>query len=369
MAQDVAVRVEDLTKAFGRTVALKGVTFDIPAQTVFGLLGPNAAGKTTLFSIAAGFLKPTRGSVEVLGINVERISELRGRLSILPQDAMFQANVPILEQLVFFCQLSGYSRQAAREEALRSLQIVGLGEAARKNARVLSHGMSKRLGIAQAFLGHPEVILLDEPTSGLDPANAKSIRDLIQSLKTTATLVVSSHNLREIQEMCSHVAILDHGRLVECNEVAAITQADKQLRMSFARALTPAEGRLVMSVAGVTGLTMDREGEYTVHIDLAKAGRTQDELIAEVVQKLLPGGLVPRSISEGATLESRFLEVTGQGDAREALCPSCGAHLDPNRLPERCPECREPLNRSARDVPPGPPEERIRRGDPRPKEW
>jgi ABC-type multidrug transport system ATPase subunit len=346
MAREIAVQITDLTKRFGTTLALDGVTFDIPAHTLFGLLGPNAAGKTTLFSLVAGFLKPTRGTVEVLDINVEDISDLRGRLSILPQDAAFQANVPILEQMIFFCQLSGYTRHEAREEALRALQIVGLADSARKNARVLSHGMSKRLGIAQAFLGHPEVILLDEPTAGLDPANAKAIRDLVRQLKATATLIISSHNLAEIQEMCSHVAILDHGRLVECNEVAAITRADQQIRMTFARALTPAESRKILEVPGVTDLTVDAENEYTLHLDLPRVGRKQDEVIADVVQKLLPGGLVPRSISEGASLESRFLEVTG---GREVSCPHCAARLLGDVLPQRCPQCGEPLVEASPD--------------------
>src|SRR5262249_55143431 len=143
-----AVRIQDLTKAFGRTVALDRVSFEIPGNSIFGLVGPNGAGKTTLFSLAAGFLKPDRGWIEVLGINVESISKLCGRLSILPQDALFEANVPILDQLIFFGRLTGLSHAAAREEALQALQIVGLGEAARKNPRVLSHGMAKRLGIA-----------------------------------------------------------------------------------------------------------------------------------------------------------------------------------------------------------------------------
>jgi ABC-type multidrug transport system ATPase subunit len=279
----------------------------------------------------------------------------------LPQDAAFQANVPILEQMIFFCRLSGYSKEEAREESLRALGIVGLGDQARRNARVLSHGMSKRLGIAQAFLGHPEVILLDEPTAGLDPANAREIRELIRHMKTTATLVISSHNLAEIQEMCSHVAILDKGRLVECNEVSAITQADKQIRMTFARALNPPEYRKVLEVSGVTEVTMDREGEYTVHLDLPRARRTQEEVIADIVQKLLPGGLVPRSITEGASLEDRFLEVTGSAASPEVLCPSCGARLTGKVLPQRCPECRQPLVMTDGESPPGPADDRIRR--------
>src|SRR5262249_17507716 len=210
-----------------RTKALDGVTFDVPANSIFGLVGPNGAGKTTLFSLVAGFLKPTRGHIEVLGIDVENISELQGRLSILPQDALFQTNVPILEQLTFFSRVNGLDYEAAREEALQSLKIVGLEEAARKNPRVLSHGMAKRLGIAQAFLGDPEVVILDEPTSGLDPGGARSIRMLVRDLRRRGTVMISSHNLREIQEICTHVAIIDHGKLVECSDIESLTQATK----------------------------------------------------------------------------------------------------------------------------------------------
>jgi ABC-type multidrug transport system ATPase subunit len=105
-------------------LALDGVTFDIPAHTLFGLLGPNAAGKTTLFSLVAGFLKPTRGTVEVLGINVEDVSGLRGRLSILPQDAAFEANVPILEQMIFFSMTFARALSAAECDAMRGVSGV-----------------------------------------------------------------------------------------------------------------------------------------------------------------------------------------------------------------------------------------------------
>src|SRR5687767_14889508 len=101
-----ALEIEKLVKVFGTTRALDGVSFEVPRNSTFGVLGPNGAGKTTLFSVIAGFLKPNSGSVRCLGTNIEQVSELRGKLSILPQDALFQANVPILEQLEFFCQLS-----------------------------------------------------------------------------------------------------------------------------------------------------------------------------------------------------------------------------------------------------------------------
>jgi len=305
-----AIALHGLGKRFGRTHALADVTFDVPPRTLFGLLGANGAGKTTLFSLVAGFLRPTRGRVEVLGTDVAHVSELRGRLSILPQDALFQANVPVLEQLIFFSQLVGRTRQEAEREAFRALELVGLAESAKKNARVLSHGMSKRLGIAQAFLGTPEVILLDEPTAGLDPVNAKAIRELIVRLKTSATLVISSHDLDEIQEMCSHVAILDHGKLVECGEVAALTEAGRKVRMGFPRAMTETELAAVRAVPGVSTVAADPSEAALYLIDLAPTERGPQEIVAAIVQALLATGLVPRSVSEGASLEARFLELT-----------------------------------------------------------
>jgi ABC-type multidrug transport system ATPase subunit len=308
---DVALQIEKISKKFDRTLALNDVSFNVPKNTIYGLLGPNGAGKTTLFSLIASFLKPTSGRILCLGVDVMNISELRGKLAILPQDAQFQANVPILEQLVFFCQLSGFTRKDGEQEAMRALSIVGLADVARKNARILSHGMAKRLGIAQAFLGKPEVILLDEPTAGLDPVNAHQIRQIIREFPRTGTLMISSHDLREIQEMCSHVAILDRGKLVEENSVQNITQAGRKVRMTFARPLGDAEVTMVMSVNGVKGVSGGMPGEYIVDTDPAAAGRTQEDLVAEIVGKLAAKGLVPKAVQEGESLESRFLQVTG----------------------------------------------------------
>ncbi|MHC4819586.1 MAG: ABC transporter ATP-binding protein, partial [Planctomycetota bacterium] len=247
------VTIRGVTKVFGTVQALNNVSFDVPAQSLFGLLGPNGAGKTTLFSIAAHFLMPNQGSVEVLGIDVRRISELQGRLTILPQDALFQRNVPIVEQLAFFRMLDGRTRKDAEADARRTLELVGLGEYIQRRVHALSHGMIKRLGLAQAFLGEPEVVLLDEPTSGLDPANARQIRNLIRQLhEKRATVIVSSHNLAEIQELCDHVAILDEGRLVACASVDEITRSGRKVELRLSRPLNDAEIEGLLRLPGVT---------------------------------------------------------------------------------------------------------------------
>jgi ABC-type multidrug transport system ATPase subunit len=306
-----AITIEKVSKTFGQQRALNEVSFAIPERSVFGLLGPNGAGKTTLFSIIANFLKASSGTVRVLGIDVENIGELQGRLSILPQDAQFQSNVPVREQLEFFCLLAGMSKAAATAETTRVLEMVGLLDSQKKNARSLSHGMTKRLGIAQAFLGKPEVVILDEPTAGLDPVNASQVRTLVREIKqkADATLVISSHNLAEIQELCSMVAILDRGVLKECRSVAELTETAGVVRFTFGRRLSDDEQAKLSSLPGVTGVTVDTQDEYHVAIQ-PPDGKSVQNLIAELVTALAQAGLVPRSVKEGASLEEKFLEVT-----------------------------------------------------------
>jgi len=256
-----AVRIQDIEKSFGDTKALDQVSIDVPSNSIFGLLGPNGAGKTTLFSIIANFLKADAGKVDVLGIDVRRISELQGRMTILPQDAQFQANIPILEQLAFLRALDGSDRATARDEVKASLELVGLADQAKRGVRALSHGMLKRVGIAQAFLGNPEVILLDEPTSGLDPANARQIRDLVQRLQERATIVISSHNLSEIQEICTHVAIMDKGKVVTVGPMSELTGSGRELNIDFARPLADDELQALERLESVESILSHQNGD------------------------------------------------------------------------------------------------------------
>jgi len=305
-----AVRIRNISKRFGDIAALDDVSIDVPAHSVFGLLGPNGAGKTTLFSIIANFLNPDKGNIEVLGHDTRRISALQGRLTILPQDAAFQRSTPILEQLIFFRMLDGQERATAEQEVMRTLDLVGLGDYAKRGARALSHGMMKRLGVAQAFLGSPEVILLDEPTSGLDPANARQIRDLILELRERTTVVISSHNLAEIQELCDHVAILDKGRLVANGSVAELTSASRELELRLSRALDEHEIERLTSLPAVKSVKSRGSVDYSLQFDLGDSG-DWDEVVASVLRLLLEFGAVPRRLHEGQSLERHFLAVTG----------------------------------------------------------
>ncbi|MEE2886584.1 MAG: ABC transporter ATP-binding protein [Planctomycetota bacterium] len=311
---DFALEIENISKSFDAVKALDGVSFGVPKGSVFGLLGPNGAGKTTLFSIIASFLHADSGSTRVLGVDIDHISELQGRLSILPQDALFQRNVPILEQLAFFRLLDGKTRDEAEAEVEATLEKVGLAEYSKRGVHALSHGMLKRMGIAQAFLGNPEVILLDEPTSGLDPQNAKQIRDLIVELQHTgeATTVISSHNMLEIQEMCDHVAILDHGKLITHGSVQEITRAGRQLEMTFGRPLTDQQRDALANMQVISAIEQRGPERYRLMLDLDGSSMDEDAGIAAVLRSLLDLGAAPRSFKEGNSLEEFFLQVTGK---------------------------------------------------------
>lgn len=317
-ADQTALRFTNLSKSFDKNVALDDVSFDVPRGSIFGLLGPNGAGKTTLFSLAAGFIRPDEGSIGVLGTDVAHISDLKGQLTILPQDAAFQKNVPIIEQLVFFRLLDGRDRPTAEREVEEALEKVGIAEYKNRGIHALSHGMLKRMGIAQAFLGEPELILLDEPTSGLDPQNAKQIRDLICQMQQErgVTTVISSHNLAEIQELCDHVAIIDNGRMKIAGSVDAVTRSGRMLELELRRPLLDNEQTQLLSVAGIGKIVARGPQRYRFEFALDES-QSVDAVTIAVLRQVLDLGIAPKNFTEGDSLEETFLRMTGQGE-REA---------------------------------------------------
>ena len=304
-----AVKVTNLTKKFARQVALDGVNLEIPQNSLYGLLGPNGAGKTTLFSIAAGFLKPTDGTIEVLGVDVSRISHLRGKLAMLPQDAAFQGSIPVLEQLIMFSRLNGLDQAAARSAAEKALEMVGLPEVAKKAARALSHGMMKRVALCQAFSGDAKVIFLDEPTAGLDPDNARRIRMLVKEFTRDKTIVFSSHNLQEVQDICDHVCVIDKGKVVEAGSMESLTQSTFLVRVELVSALSSEAQAALQALSVVEGIELTSDKEFNLRLNAS--GANKDEAMKAIYGTLAGFEIYPRSVFEGASLEARFLEITG----------------------------------------------------------
>ncbi|MGO2130494.1 MAG: ABC transporter ATP-binding protein [Pseudoalteromonas prydzensis] len=208
------IQATALTKQYGSKLALDNVSFEIQKGAPVALVGPNGAGKTTLFSVLCGYILPTKGTLSILGHNPGS-SELFGKLSALPQDAQLDPRFSISHQLAFYGQLQGLSNKQSQAEAIRVLELVGLADVAKQRSDDLSHGMRKRVTIGQALIGKPQIVMLDEATAGLDPIHAREIRQLVAELSSEATFILSSHDLTELERLCSHVLHLDKGKLTE----------------------------------------------------------------------------------------------------------------------------------------------------------
>ena len=206
------IQCKQLNHVYSGKAALTDVSFELDAGEPIGLVGPNGAGKTTLLNILSGFLHPTSGIVRIFG-HSPGAAQLIGKVSALPQDARLDPSFTLIEQLVFYARLQGFSSQQANLEASRVLEIFALKDAAHKKPLTLSHGMAKRATIVQALIGKPALILLDEPTAGLDPVNARTVRSIIAEQSSETTFIISSHNLIELDRLCQEILLLENGIL------------------------------------------------------------------------------------------------------------------------------------------------------------
>ena len=199
------ITAKDLSKSYADKLALNAINFEIQKGAPVALVGPNGAGKTTLFSLLCGYISPTKGSLDILG-HKPGSAELFKQVSALPQDAQLDPRFNIDQQLAFYAKLQGYSTKQSQNEALRVLELVGLADVAKHRAGDLSHGMRKRVTIAQALIGEPKIVMLDEATAGLDPIHAREVRELVSELSSQATFILSSHWLL-FAEDCAAVAV------------------------------------------------------------------------------------------------------------------------------------------------------------------
>lgn len=296
------VNCKGLTKQYGSSLALNKVDLSLDSGAPIALIGPNGAGKTTLFSILCGFLRPSSGAITVLGATPGS-AELHNRLAALPQDAQLDPRFSIGHQLVLFATLQGYSRKQARSEAMRVLERVGLPETYDMKPESLSHGMRKRVMFGQTLLGKAELILLDEPTAGLDPPNVKVMRNLISDASSEATFVISSHNLDELEKVCSSVVHLEKGAL---KGVVSIdhTKVSGYLTLVMAKLNVSAE-RICASLSTIQGIktvSFNAPNRFLIEYDSYQYPQ-MDQL---VIQHASSNGMPYRQLVNGRTLEDQL---------------------------------------------------------------
>lgn len=233
MIARLAVSVRNLVKRYGRRKALDGFSIDIPFGCILGLVGPNGAGKTTFMMSVAGLLRVDSGSISVLESGAFDASVHSGRVAILPQDSELPLESTVEGFLLGLADLQGIPRGNAVVSVREVLAAVNLSDRAKVSIRSLSHGMRKRLMAAQCFLGNPELILLDEPMNGLDPEESVRMRALVSSGKGKRSVVISSHNLSEIERLCTHVAFVENGKVLQMSSISKLTSNGETLESAY----------------------------------------------------------------------------------------------------------------------------------------
>ncbi len=253
------IEVSGLRKFYGPFEALKGISFSVGTGEIVGFLGPNGAGKTTTMKILTGYISATAGSFSVAGHDGFTDSlELRRKIGYLPENAPLYPDMGIVEYLNFVCQIRKIPRSSRKSRIDKMVEVTGLTPMIRKNIGELSKGFRQRVGLAQAMIHEPPVLILDEPTSGLDPNQIVEIRNLIRDLGQERTIVLSTHNLPEVQMTCSRMIIISNGVKVADGTAEELeAQGSKEGRFIVAAKLNGSgpEGALekLRALTGVTG--------------------------------------------------------------------------------------------------------------------
>ena len=233
MIAPFAVVTKGLSKSYGRSRALDGFSLSVPGGSIMGLVGPNGAGKTTWMMCVAGLLKADAGEGSLFGGGAFDAALHSGRVAILPQDSELPLEMSPRSLFRAFARLQGFSGKAADAAAEKALAEVHLEDCAGKPMRALSHGMRKRAMAGQCFIGNPELMLLDEPMNGLDPEETARLRSLILAGRGARTTVISSHNLQDLERLCTHVAFADAGRIVKTAKIEDILSDGKTLEAVY----------------------------------------------------------------------------------------------------------------------------------------
>lgn len=306
------IEVRQLTKRYARHEAVRGISFSVGKGEIVGFLGPNGAGKTTTMRMLSGYLPPTSGSASVAGFDVFRQSlQARAKIGYMPENVPMYDDMRVREYLRFRAQLKGLTGAGLRKSVSRVLETCGLDQVRRKMIRTLSKGYRQRVGLADALVHDPELLILDEPTNGLDPNQIRQIRELVRQLGESRTVLLSTHILSEVEMTCGRVIIIDGGKIRAADTPANLTETMRAAGRILVEihadpeVVAGAIGRLD-HVKKVTPEVLD-DG-WTKFLVWVEAGTDARERIAALAAQY---GWPLRSLHrQAATLEDVFVELT-----------------------------------------------------------
>jgi ABC-2 type transport system ATP-binding protein len=303
---DVVLSVKALKKRFGDFTAVDGLSFEVRRGEVLGFLGPNGAGKTTSMKMMCGLMRPDAGSVELDGQAIRAGGSLRD-IGVAPQNLVIWETLTCLEQLELTGQFYDLPPARARQEARRWLERFGLAEKANRLGKTLSGGMQRRLNIALGLVHEPRLLFLDEPQAGLDPQSRVLVREVLQSLKGTMTIVITTHDMEEAEKLADRVCIIDHGALLVQDTLEGLKRQHGEGRVVE----VAVEGGSLDALAPAL-CALATPGTISVHEGLVLVP-PEGELLAAVLAALARAGHALGSVrTREKTLEDVFIGLTGR---------------------------------------------------------
>lgn len=315
------IEVKGLTKVYGNKTAVDNVSFKIRNGRIYGLLGSNGAGKSTTMNIITGCLSPTEGTVLINGYDVcKQPIEAKRQIGYLPEQPPLFTDMTPLEYLTFVAEAKGVSADLVDRQVKEAMTLTDLSLVQDRLIRNLSKGYRQRVGIAQAFLGSPDIVILDEPTVGLDPKQLAEIRALIRKLGSKMTVVISSHILSEIAELCDHVIILSEGRVVAdspMEDLSAQLNAETELLLTVKG---DREGvlKVLETLEGVGRVKVLSSDKKTVKLKVTTQGEAdiRDDIFFAMAERRY----AVISMERGEhSLEEIFLSLTAKGNEQEEV--------------------------------------------------
>jgi ABC-2 type transport system ATP-binding protein len=311
------LKIHDLQKTYGKFRALNGLNMEVEAGSLYGLVGPNGAGKTTTIRILTGLLLPDGGSVEVDGIDaLKEPKKTKGLIGYVPDEVGIYDNLKVREYLEFFSSCYGMEGLTARKRAMTLLEQVGLSGKEDFFVDSLSRGMKQRLCLARALLHDPKVLIMDEPTNGLDPRTRMEFRDMLRELNESGkTILISSHILPELAELCTDVGIIDEGKMILHGPVDELVDRARTVKPLIIKVQKNQDRALQILKANPLVRTVsikDRE------ILAGFTGNAIQE--SELLSALTAGGVLVRSfIREPGNLEAVFMQLTNHNEEKVVL--------------------------------------------------
>jgi ABC-2 type transport system ATP-binding protein len=303
------IEVQELTKKYGELVAVRDLTFKVEAGRIWGLLGPNGAGKTTTMRILTGYLPATSGRATVAGFDVfNETDAVKKSIGYLPEVVPLYQDMTVSGYLGFVAEIKQVPAGKRKAAIGRVIESAGLQSVARRLIKNISRGFKQRVGIAQAMIHDPKVLVLDEPTIGLDPAQIREIRELIRSLRGEHTILLSTHILPEVTQVCDGVVIINEGRLMACaslEDLAASFERNDGVILKL-RSSGAEEAALIRGIPGVERVAV--EGNE-LRVEWARGRDLRDEVTRLAVDK----GLGLREMRSVASIEDLYMKIVSGG--------------------------------------------------------